>query len=364
MSYSPADLQKMRNSISSRSKLGQFCGSSNLFRNRYEILRVLGKGGFGVTFLVRDVALKDAPLCVIKQLCPKVQDPTIFQRASKRFEREAKMLRKLGDHPKIPKLLDYFEADGEFYLVQEYIRGFTLARQVRCRGPLSEQQVWSFLLDLMPILDYVHSQQVIHRDIKPPNLLRCRDDGRLVLIDFGAVKEQIGQLEQTTARGLTTHFIGTVGFAPPEQLALRPVFATDIYAVGVTCLYLLTAQPPAEFESDLMTGEIRWRDRAQVGDSLARIIDKMLQGSLEKRYRNVTEVLADLDPSSVKDMSNCLISQAPSTKERDKDRYLTPIERRAIAIRRWRDKLHNKSNLHVHSARVRKMISTSSTHPD
>lgn len=364
MSNSPTDLQKVRNSISNRSKLGQFCGSSHLFRNRYEILRVLGKGGFGVTFLVRDVAIEGHPLCVIKQLCPKVQDPAIFQRARKRFGREAKTLRKLGDHLQIPKLLDYFEADGEFYLVQEYIRGFTLARQVRCRGPLSEKQVRRFLSEVMPILEYVHSQQVIHRDIKPPNLLRCQDDGRLVLIDFGAVKEQISWLEQTTtAKGLTTHFIGTVGFAPPEQLALRPVFATDIYAVGVTCLYLLTARPPAEFESDLVTGEIRWRDLVEVSDPFAKIIDKMLHGSLDKRYRSATDVLVDLDPSLNKELAQCMAAQVPPPSQK-KDRYLTPIERRASAIRRWRDKLHGKSNVHIHSARVRKMISTSSAiHP-
>ena len=360
MSHSAADLLNFRSNPSRRSNLDQFCGSKQLFNGRYGVIRVLGKGGFGVTFLARDMAKKNRPLCVIKQLCPKVSDSEAFQRACKRFEREAKMLHKLGSHPKIPQLLHYFQAEGEFYLVQEYIRGYTLVRLVRCRGPLTESAVLQFLKEILPILKYVHSQKVIHRDIKPPNLLRCKDDGRLVLIDFGAVKEQIAWFEETTGKSLTTHFIGTVGFAPPEQLSLRPVYATDLYAVGVTCLYLLTGKTPMQFDCDPMTGQILWRDLLQVSDRFAFILDKMLKVAIDKRYRSADEILQDLGAGKG-NLTQYMSVQQPKLKsgEGADDRYLSPVARRAIKIREWRTRLQGKKNIRQNSARLRKLFSTS-----
>ena len=360
MSHSASDLINFRSNSSRRSNLDQFCGSKQLFSGRYGVLRVLGKGGFGVTFLARDMAKKNHPLCVIKQLCPKVSDPIALQRACKRFEREAKMLHRLGSHPQIPKLFHYFQAEGEFYLVQEYIRGYTLARLIRSRGPLAESAVQQFLKEVLPILKYVHGQQVIHRDIKPPNLLRCKDDGRLVLIDFGAVKEQIAWLEETTTKALTTHFIGTVGFAPPEQLSLRPVYATDIYAVGVTCLYLLTGNTPMQFDCDPMTGQILWRDAVQVSPLFSSILDKMLQASLDKRYRTVDEILHDLGAGKG-NLAQYMSVQQPKPDEGESaaDEYLTPAARRAMAIREWRTRLQVKKGTRQNSAKLRKLFSTS-----
>ena len=151
---------------------------------------------------------------------------------------------------KFPMLLDYFQGNGEFYLVQEYVQGYTLAREVRQNGPKSEAAVKQFLQELLPVLQYLHQNHVIHRDIKPQNLLRCEDDRRIVLIDFGAVKEKlVDACENSLNKPTTTNFVGTVGFAPPEQFSLRPVYASDIYAVGVTCLYLLTGKAPLEFDT-------------------------------------------------------------------------------------------------------------------
>jgi len=246
MDCSPTNLTHFRSDVLNQTYLGQICGSQQLFHDRYEIRKLLGRGGFGVTFLARDLGLPGSPLCVIKQLCPKVQDATALQKARQRFEQEAKSLGRLGSHSQIPQLLNYFETNGDFYLIQEYVRGSTLTKEVRRSGTFSEEKVKAFLQELLPLLRYVHKNRVIHRDIKPPNLLRCEDDGRLVLIDFGAVKERIAIVDHSSIR-TSTQFVGTIGFAPPEQLSLRPVYASDLYAVGVTCLYLLTGKAPIEY---------------------------------------------------------------------------------------------------------------------
>nr|WP_290223744.1 serine/threonine-protein kinase [Trichocoleus desertorum] len=349
MAPSLADLSNFRANILNQTAPGQLCGSAQLFRDRYKVLRVLGRGGFGVTFLARDVSLPYHPLCVIKQLCPKVNDPLTLERARKRFEQEAKTLSKLGSHAQIPQLLDYFEADGEFYLVQEYVRGSTLTREIRRYGPQSEAVVKRFLLEMLPLLRYIHSHRVIHRDIKPQNIIRCRDDGRLVLIDFGAVKEQIARLEDTSQRAPTTHFIGTVGFAPPEQLSMRPVFASDLYALGVTCVYLLTGKSPFDFDYDPATGEIDWQGSAQVSDHFARVLTKMLHHAPRDRYQSADALLRALNLEPYLDtLSNCMIVQPhrpepehPSTHGA-RDGYQSPITRTAIAIREWRAKLQNR----------------------
>ncbi|HEY9623235.1 MAG TPA: serine/threonine-protein kinase [Crinalium sp.] len=327
------------------SLLSRLCGTKQLFRNRYRILQTLGRGGFGVTYLAKDITLPGTPECVIKQLCPKVNNPAVLQRASERFEREAKTLAQLGSHAQIPCLLDYFETNGEFYLVQEYVKGGNLAREVKQNGVLSEFAVKRFLREILPVLSYVHQNQVIHRDIKPLNILRCVDDGRLVLIDFGAVKEKIAEVDELTHRGSTTQFVGTVGFAPPEQLALRPVFASDIYAIGVTCLYLLTGRPPMEFDCDSLSGEILWQPLLTVSDHFGKILSKMLKISPRDRYQSAEQVLRALELEPYLDnLADCMNTQPRSNSDSsgegvEGDRYLSPMARRAQEIRNWRARL-------------------------
>lgn len=339
MDSSVPRLDNLRSAPLPQTTLGQLCGTDQLFRDRYQVLRILGRGGFGVTFLAKDVTLPGTPFCVIKQLCPKTSNPVTLQRASQRFEREAKILSQLGSHAQVPRLLNYFQVDGEFYLVQEYIRGHTLAREVKLKGPLSEIAVKRFLREILPVLSYVHEHQVIHRDIKPPNILRCQDDGRLVLIDFGAVKEDFIAINYQTQKAPTTHFVGTLGFAPPEQLALRPTFASDIFALGVTCLYLLSGKPPMEFEYDASTGEVRWRDAIQVGDYFGKILDKMLKTAASDRYQSADEILRVLNLEPYIDtLSECLSNQPPAlpVEEEIPEGYLSPVMRMALAIRQWR----------------------------
>ncbi|UKO97326.1 serine/threonine-protein kinase [Nostoc sp. UHCC 0870] len=330
--------------------LAQMCGSKQLFRDRYEILRILGRGGFGITFLAQDAVLPGNPLCVIKQLCPKATSTKSWQNACQRFGQEAKILAKLGSHSQIPMLLDYFEGDGELYLVQEYIQGSTLAREVRCNGTKTEAEVKQFLRELLPVLQYLYQNQVIHRDIKPLNLLRCVDDQRIVLIDFGAVKENlvdVGNDAHNTT--INTNFVGTMGFAPPEQFSLRPVYASDIYALGMTCVYLLTGKAPLEMDNDSQTGEICWYKYVTVSDSFAHILNKMLKFSLNERFQKPSDVTRALRvESDIPNLSNCLTTQPIKNKLTEKiapsQEYIPPVARTAIAIREWKAKLKTKQS--------------------
>lgn len=352
----------LHDSALQQTQLAQMCGSKELFRDRYEILRILGRGGFGITFLAKNVLLPNSPLCVIKQLYPKVTSAKSWQRSCQRFEKEAKTLGQLGSHSQIPMLLDYFEGNGEFYLVQEYVRGSTLAREVRRTGPKSEAAVKQFLQELLPILQYLQQHHVIHRDIKPQNLLRCQEHQRIVLIDFGAVKEElVNACENSSIKIASTNFVGTMGFAPPEQLSLSPVYASDIYALGMTCLYLLTGKGPLDFDYDMNTGEICWQKEVDISHNFAKILGKMLKISLDERFKTADEAIAALGGESyLPTLTNCLTTQALSNQsitQEDKQPqvYMSPVARTASAIREWRARLKEKkqySNFYGYQSKV------------
>lgn len=333
-----------------RNRLAQMCGSKQLFRDRYEILRILGRGGFGITFIAQDAVLPGNPLCVIKQLCPKVSSTKGWQNACKRFAKEAKTLAQLGSHSQIPMLLDYFEGNGELYLVQEYIRGWNLVQEVRKNGTKTEAEVKQFLQELLPVLQYLEQHQVIHRDIKPLNLLRCADDQRIVLIDFGAVKDKLLDVRNDSLNpSMNTNFVGTMGFAPPEQLSLHPVYASDIYALGMTCVYLLTGKSPLEMEHENQTGEVGWHKYVKVSDSFTRILNKMLKFSVRERFQKASDVVTALRVErDIPNLINCLTTQ-PIRSQHPKpiataQEYIPPVARTAIAIREWKAKQRGKQS--------------------
>ncbi|MEA5509740.1 serine/threonine-protein kinase [Crocosphaera sp. UHCC 0190] len=272
----------------------QSCGSQLRLNNRYQPLGILGKGGFGATFGAADLSLPGNPICVVKQLRPATDDPQVYKMAKELFEREAHTLGIVGNHPQVPRLLDFFEQNQEFYLVQEYVKGYNLHQEVKKKGPFSEAGIKQFLTELLPILQYIHSQKVIHRDIKPANLIRSQKDSKMVLIDFGAVKNQVNSMVASNASAqtaFTAFAVGTAGFAPPEQMAMRPVYSSDIYAVGVTCVYLLTAKTPKDIGCDPETGEIAWEPYVDIGESLSKVLKKMLEVSVKHRYKSAQEVL-------------------------------------------------------------------------
>lgn len=276
----------------------QSCGHDLKLHGRYQILGILGKGGFGATFAATDLFLPGRPICVVKQLRPTTDDPDVFKMAKELFEREAETLGRVGDHPQVPRLLDYFESNQQFYLVQEYVKGHNLHQEVRKNGPFSEAGVQQFLSEIMPILEYIHSKKVIHRDIKPANLIRRQTDCKLVLIDFGAVKNEVNTVvtSNTASQTALTNFaVGTAGFAPPEQMAMRPIYASDIFSIGVTCVFLLTGKTPKDIGTDPHTGELDWMKYVSVGKPFARVLQTMMELSIKQRYKTAREVLDALD---------------------------------------------------------------------
>lgn len=303
------------------------CGQEIVkLRDRYRVSQALAHGGFGATFLAQDEGLPGEPVCVIKQLRPSVNEPNVFQMARDLFEREAKTLGRIGNHPQIPRLLDYFEEDNQFYLVQEYINGATLQQEVKRYGAFSEAGVKQFLSEVLPILQYIHDQRVIHRDIKPANLIRRVEDCKLVMIDFGAVKNEVNNTinhSQSLYTTVTSYAVGTAGFAPPEQIALRPVYASDIYAVGVTCIYLLTGKSPKDFDYHPSTGEMLWEQKVRVSDSLAQVLKTMLEVSVRHRYKSAAEVLSAIQLEPYEDsLANSMTDRKKPIPNSDKSEFL------------------------------------------
>ncbi|TVQ06830.1 MAG: tetratricopeptide repeat protein [Leptolyngbya sp. DLM2.Bin27] len=265
-----------------------------LLGGRYQVIRRLGSGGFSRTFLVTDIHLPNHPQCVIKQLKVQDKDTGTLDMARRLFDTEARVLYQLGNHPQIPALMAHFEEDQEFYLAQEYIEGSRLNRQVEEGKPWSETRVVLLLQEVLEILAFVHRQQVIHRDIKPSNLIRRHRDGKLVLIDFGAVKQVTSSplLDAETGATNLTVAIGTHGYMPNEQYAGKPRFSSDVYAVGILGIRALTGLHPQKIAEDPVTSEVAWRQHAPtVSSSLAAVIDRMVRYDFRDRYPTAQEAL-------------------------------------------------------------------------
>ncbi|WP_315789256.1 bifunctional serine/threonine-protein kinase/formylglycine-generating enzyme family protein [Fischerella sp. JS2] len=282
------------------------CGQSNfgeLLRNRYHVSRLLGEGGFSRTYAAEDIDRLNAP-CVIKQFFPQVHGTSERTKAAELFKEEAFRLYELGEnHLQIPRLLAYFEQGTSLYLVQEFIQGQTLFTEV-IQQSFTEEKIRELLADLLPVLEFIHSRNVIHRDIKPENIIRRQSDGKLVLIDFGGAK----QVTQTSlARQATVLY--TLGYAPSEQMAGFACHASDLYALGVTCARLITGCLPIRDAYgqihdrlfDPMSCKWLWRQILEekgitVSEDLGNILDKLLKHLASERYQSAAEVLKDLNP--------------------------------------------------------------------
>lgn len=263
---------------------------------RYKIISHLGGGGYGQTYLAEDIHLPNSPRCVVKQLKPQATDQWNLQIANRLFNTEAEVLYKLGNHNQIPRLFAHFEDKQEFYLVQEFIEGVDLSQELADGQQMRESQIIVLLKEILEVLDFVHQQRVIHRDINPRNLIRRQKDGKLVLIDFGAVKQISTRVFNPEGEESKTVAIGTVGYMPQEQATGNPRYCSDIYAVGMIAIQALTGLDPSRHQlpRDLQTGEIYWRNRAVVSPGLAKIIDRAIASHFAERYQTASEVLKDL----------------------------------------------------------------------
>ncbi|CDN13197.1 Serine/threonine kinase [Richelia intracellularis] len=270
----------------------EICGK--ILGGRYKITKVLGAGGFSETYIAEDTQLPNHPLCVVKQLKPVNAKSEQLEVARRLFKSEAQTLQKLGIHEQIPQLFAYFEEDEEFYLIQEYIPGHALSEELRPGRVLPEILVIFMLQDLLQTLSFVHENGVIHRDIKPNNIIPRQQDGKLVLIDFGAVKEVSTQLLDNTEQSAFTIGIGTKGYAPREQCLGRPQYSSDIYALGMIGIKALTGVSPHALLRNV-DGHLMWTHKARVGPTFAAILNKMIQEDPHKRYQSTVEVLEVLN---------------------------------------------------------------------
>ncbi|MEH2119634.1 serine/threonine-protein kinase [Nostoc sp.] len=265
-----------------------------LLDGRYQVLQVLGGGGFGQTYIAQDTHRPGLPKCVVKHLKPVTRSPEFLETARRLFTSEAETLEQLGNHDQIPRLLAYFEDNQEFFLVQEFIEGHTLKAELFPNQPWTEDQVIQLLQQVLGILQFIHSHNVIHRDIKPDNIIRRQQDGKLVLIDFGAVKQVQTQLLTVLGQMGATIIIGTPGYMSTEQGQGKPRPNSDIYSLGIIGIQSLTGLHPINFEEDPDTGEISWQHQANVSSGLASVLSKMVLHHFKQRYQSAAEVLQAL----------------------------------------------------------------------
>ncbi|XGV98054.1 MAG: protein kinase [Leptolyngbya sp. BL-A-14] len=288
-----------------RSPIGGMVGQTLGFR--YRVLRELGHGGFGRTYLAEDTN-RFHESCVLKEFAPQVQETEALQKAEELFEREAGILYKL-QHPQIPRFRELFQAEwqgkGRLFLVQDYVEGETYQALLRSRQSqgysFTEADVTQLLVQLLPVLDYIHACGVIHRDISPDNLIQRSPDGLPVLIDFGGVKQAAAEVNSQLRRAIAVAPVsltrlGKVGYAPSEQMDRGEVFPhSDLYALAVTVLVLLTGKEP----QDLLVGNRRqWQRQVTLSPKLVNILNRMLDPYPAKRYQSAQEVMQALGSRS------------------------------------------------------------------
>lgn len=269
-----------------------------LINNRYLIQKTLGRGGFGRTYLALNNQRFNEP-CVLKEFLPDTQSPSIISKSKELFEREAKVLYQIK-HPQIPQFLALLTHQDKLFIVQEYIDGKTYLqilddRLSSTRKPFSEAEVREWLLDMLPVLEYIHGCNIIHRDVSLENVMLPNNQSKPVLIDFGVVKEKFTQLfcsssSQSFRQGSV---VGKIGYSPPEQLRLGHCYpSSDMYALAVSALILLTGKMPHLLIDDSLNWE--WESHVNVSVSLAAILNKMLAPVPNERYQSATEVIAEL----------------------------------------------------------------------
>ena len=264
-----------------------------LLRNRFRVIRVLSnEGGFGKTYLAEDIDKLDEN-CVIKQLAPKFQGSWAISKAMELFHKEAQRLKQLGEHSQIPTLLAYFEQDNYMFLVQQFINGHNLLKELQWKVSYNSEDIKDILLSLLPVLKFIHDRGVIHRDIKPQNIIRRESDGRVCLIDFGSSKQLTARVQMKMGTSIGSH-----GYSPLEQIRDGAAYpASDLFSLGATCFHLLTGTSPFQLWMEHGYSWVKnWRGylRTTVDRDLAQVLDGLLEKDIKHRYQSADEVIKDL----------------------------------------------------------------------
>ena len=270
--------------------------SGSYVDRRYKVVKTLGQGGFGRTYLVKDKR-RFEKYCVLKEFVPQVTDESAIAKSRELFEREAKVLNQL-EHRQIPKFFGWFEENNRLFLVQEFVDGRTYADIFRERQQqnktFTEAEVTQLLKDILPVLQYIHTNHIIHRDISPDNIMLCSKAEKPILIDFGVVNQRTAtQIASGAVTAGTT--VGKQSYSPVEQIARGICYPnSDLYALAVTAMVLLTGKQPQDFY-DSHEDKWQWRRYTNVSDSFARVIDKMSSEAQRDRYQSAQKVLDELN---------------------------------------------------------------------
>ncbi len=300
-----------------------------LLEGQYKLIQSIGNGGSSHTFIARSISNPSLPQCVIRHFKPANTQPEFIDKVRLFFEKQVGILDKLGKHDQVPQLISGFEKENQFFVVQEFIEGQSLADEIKAVLPhhhthfdsdghklekgntstdnvdnlqkdkcLSETEVIKILLDVLNVLDFLHSEGVIHYDIQPNNLIRRKKDQKIMLINLGALQEMQDANAQLKLNEKGEPYfpvtIGTPGYTPSEQCAGRPTHSSDIYALGMVAIKALTGYNPVDFSSDPETGELVWREKAQVSNRLVQIVTRMIRYHYTQRYQSAKEVTQEL----------------------------------------------------------------------
>ncbi len=264
-----------------------------MLQKRYRVTKVLGQGGFGRTYLAQDTACFDEP-CVLKEFTPNERGRDSLRKARELFQREAKALYEIS-HPQIPRFRANFEEAKRLFLVQEYAEGKTYAKilgeRIRESRTFTEQEAISFLQNMLPVLENIHAQGIIHRDISPDNII-CRESDKLpILIDFGVVKAGVQNLEAEGDVGEQGTTVGKAGYAPNEQLQTGEAYAnSDLYALAVTTVVMMTGRKP-ESLIDKSTMSWKWQQwLPTISPWFAKVLMRMMSYRPSSRYQSAKEV--------------------------------------------------------------------------
>ncbi|MCU0516609.1 MAG: protein kinase [Oscillatoria sp. Prado101] len=292
-----------------------------ILASRYRLVRQIGQGGFGRTYLAEDTN-RFGELCVLKEFAPQVQKASALRKAQELFEREASVLYKL-QHPQIPRFRELCQCQmggsERLFLVQDFVGGQSCREVLNAGARFGEEEVLKLLLDLLPVLGYIHSQGVIHRDISPENLILRSSDRLPVLIDFGGVKQvATSALSQFAGLIALSTQLGKPGYAPEEQMRLGRAYpSSDLYALAVTAVVLLTGKKPQELY-DSANAVWRWRSEVSLSPMLEGVINKMLAHSPSDRFQDAGQVMRALQaippalPSNLSQLKTQVVAPPPA----------------------------------------------------
>lgn len=314
---------------------------STVLQNRYRLIKILGQGGFGRTYLAEDIG-RFNELCALKELIPAQNEPQSLDKAQQLFQREASILYKIH-HPQIPQFRATFEQDRRLFLVQDYVAGKTyweLLQENLAQGTtFLESEVMQLLQQILPVLAHLHVRGIIHRDISPDNIILRQSDRKPVLIDFGVVRELATRFQSPDGKSIATT-VGKLGYAPVEQMQTGRAYpSSDLYALAVTCIVLLTGrEPPGLFDDTDFSWH--WQRWAQVSPRLAQVLNRMLAHKPSDRYQGVAEVAkalqeGDSSAPSVSELNTIAVGRRPDELESSPSKQIEPVTRISIWERWW-----------------------------